>query len=206
AERQSRASGRLERFDRMADEMAEGFRPLTLAEILKKHPCVLLRGKPGCGKTTLLRHIALSFARGEHREKLNWEGPAPLPLLVPLRNFGAFLKAQGREGRYVDPQPRALLEYLEEHLRGAGVHFSVDFLRQRLDTGQCFLLLDALDEASGVLDGGGDLRTAVARQVAAFIRRYWPRGNRFALTSRPRAYREDGVIRQALPQPQVCDV
>ncbi|MCP4592716.1 MAG: hypothetical protein GY842_18430, partial [bacterium] len=41
AERQSRASGRLERFDRMADEMAEGFRPLTLAEILKKHPCVL---------------------------------------------------------------------------------------------------------------------------------------------------------------------
>jgi formylglycine-generating enzyme required for sulfatase activity len=206
-----RLSRALEKFGRQPDDVAEAMQPVTLPDILDEYSCFMLRGKPGCGKTTLLRHIALSFARGEHAEKLDWEGPAPLPLLVPLRNFGAFLRSKGREGRYVDPQPRALLEYLEEHLRGAGVSFSPNFLRQRLEDGQCFLLLDALDEVSGTLsggtmDGGGDLRAAVARQVAAFIRHYLPKGNRFALTSRPRAFEEGSAIRQALPQPKVFDV
>ena len=203
-QRQARTTRRMERFDRLPPDMEEAARPIALPEVLARYPCVLLRGKPGCGKTTLLRHIALAFARGEQREKLGWSGPAPLPLLVSLRNFGTFLKSKA--GRYGEPQPRALLEYLEEHLRGAGVRFSPDFVRRRLDDGQCFLLLDALDEASGTLDGGGDLRAAVARQVSAFIRHYQPRGNRFALTSRPRAYQDEGVMRQALPQPQVCDV
>jgi formylglycine-generating enzyme required for sulfatase activity len=203
-QRQAKLARRLERFDRPPRDMDEAAQPLTLPELLHQHRCFLLRGKPGCGKTTLLRHIALAFARGEHREKLGWNGPAPLPLLVPLRNFGAFLKS--RASRYVEPQPRALLEYLEDHLRGAGVRFSPDFLRRRLEAGQCFLLLDALDEASGTLDGGGDLRAAVARQVAAFIRHYLPKGNRFGLTSRPRAYQEESAMRQALPQPVICDV
>ena len=203
-ERQAGLARRMERFDRLPDELAQAAGPVTLPEILKKHPCFLLRGKPGCGKTTLLRHIALAFARGEQEEKLGWDGPAPLPLLVPLRNFGVFLKRKA--DRYVEPQPRALLEYLEDHLRGAGVRFSPDFVTRRLDKGQCFLLLDALDEASGELDGGGDLRAAVARQVSSFMRHYMPRGNRFALSSRPRAFRDEGAMRQALPQPQVCDV
>jgi len=197
----------LEHFERLAKEAEEAARPITLPQVLKEYPCFLLRGKPGCGKTTLLRHIALAFARGQQREKLGWEGSVPLPLLVSLRNFGAFLKSKMRDGHYVEPQPGALLAYLvEEHLRGAGVPFSPSFLPRRLKAGECFLLLDALDEASGELDGGGDLRAAVARQVAAFIRRYRPRGNRFVLTSRPRAYQDEGAMRRALPQPTVCDV
>jgi formylglycine-generating enzyme required for sulfatase activity len=180
---------------------------LTLPDVLRRYDCFLLRGKPGSGKTTLLRHIALAFVRGEQVEKLDWEGRVPLPLLIPLRNFGAFLQRRNRAGTYLGPQPRTLLEYLEEEvLRGADVRFSPRFLPERLEAGQCFLLLDALDEVSGTLDDGGDLRAAVARQVAAFIRHYRPKGNRFALTSRPRAYREDGAMRRALPQPHVCDV
>ena len=75
-----------------------------------------------------------------------------------------------------------------------------------MEQGQCFLLLDALDEVSGVLDNGGDLRAAVARQVAAFIRHYQPCGNRFALTFTPQAYQDNGALRRALPQPTLCDV
>ena len=179
---------------------------ITLPNLLQQYPCFLLRGKPGSGKTTLLRHIALTFARGEQVEKLAWTGPVPLPLLIPLRNFGAYLQRKNHEGTYLGPQPRALLEYLEEFLRGPGVRFSPEFLPRRLEQGQCFLLLDALDEVSGMLDNGGDLRAAVARQVAAFIRHYQPYGNRFALTSRPRAYQDNGPLRRALPQPTRCDV
>jgi formylglycine-generating enzyme required for sulfatase activity len=201
--RQRRAARRLERFGGMRG-LEEPPQPLTLAEVIQKYPCFLLRGKPGSGKTTLLRHIALAFARGEQAEKLGWEGPPMLPLLVPLRNFGTFLKRRAAE--YVGPQPRALLDYLEDYLRGAGVRFAPEFLRGRLDAGQCFLLLDALDEASGTLDGDADLRAEVARQVSAFIRRYARCGNRFALTSRPHAFQDDGALRQALPQPRACDV
>ncbi|MFZ5919194.1 MAG: SUMF1/EgtB/PvdO family nonheme iron enzyme [Chloroflexota bacterium] len=193
-------------FKRLEKEAEEAARPLTLPQVLKKYPCLLLRGKPGCGKTTLLRHIALAFARGQQGEKLGWQGPVPLPLLVSLRNLGAFLRSKTRDGHYIEPQPAALLAYLEDHLRGAGVPFSPGFMPQRLERGECLLLLDALDEASGELDGGGDLRTAVARQVAAFIRHYGPRGNRFVLTSRPRAYQDEGAMRRALSQPTVCDV
>ena len=195
-----------ELFAAPSEEMEEALAPVTLPKLLQEYDCLLLRGKPGCGKTTLLRHIALAFARGEHADKLNWSGPAPLPLLVPLRNFGAFLQRKNREGAYLGPQPRALLEYLEEHLRGADVDFSADFLPHRLQRGQCLLLLDALDEVSGELGNGGDLRAAVARQVSAFIQHYRPRGNRFVLTSRPRAYQDESAMRRALPQPQVCDV
>ena len=202
--RQAQLARRMERFDRMSREMEEAARPITLQEILNKYPCLMLRGKPGCGKTTLLRHIALAFARGEQKEKLDWDGPVPLPLMVPLRNFGAFLKRHASQ--YIDPQPRALLEYLEDHLRGGDVNFSPDFIRARLKNGQGFLLLDALDEASGTLDDGGDLRMAVARQVSAFIRHYAPRGNRFALSSRPHAYGDESELRRALREPKVCDV
>ncbi len=202
-ERQARLARRMERFEAQR-EVEEAARPITLPQVIHRYPCFLLRGKPGCGKTTLLRHIALAFARGEQGEKLGWEGPPLLPLLVPLRNFGAFLRR--RASRYVEPQPRALLEYLEEHLQGAGVRFAPDFLTRRLEAGQCFLLLDGLDEASGTLESGGDLREEVARQAAAFIRRYLPRGNRFGLASRPRAFQDDGTLRQLLPQPKVCDV
>jgi formylglycine-generating enzyme required for sulfatase activity len=197
---------RREVFASLSEDMEEALAPVALAEILERYDCLMLRGKPGCGKTTLLRHIALSFARGEQQEKLGWSDPVPLPLLVPLRNFGAFLQRKNREGAYLGPQPRALLEYLEEHLRGADVQFSPGFLPRRLEAGQCFLLLDALDEVSGELDSGGDLRAAVARQVSAFIRRYQRQGNPFVLTSRPRAYQDESAMRRALPQPQVCDV
>jgi len=205
-ERQAQLARRAEReiFRRMTREMEETAHPITLQEVLRKYPVFMLRGKPGCGKTTLLRHVALAFARGEQKEKLGWEGPVPLPLMVSLRNLGAFLK--NRPGVYIGPQPRALLEYLEDHLRGAGVRFSPGFLTNRLDRGQCFLLLDALDEASGTLEGGADLRAEVARQVSAFIRRYAPKGNRFALSSRPRAYEDEGELRRALREPKVCDV
>jgi formylglycine-generating enzyme required for sulfatase activity len=180
--------------------------PLTLPDVLADHDCVLLRGKPGSGKTTPLRHIALSFARQEHQTNLNWTGPVPLPLMIPLRNFGAFLQRKNRDGGYLGPQPRALLEYLQESLRWADVRFSSEFLPERLQEGQCLLLLDALDEVSGELGNGGDLRAAVARQVSAFIRHYRPKGNRFLLTSRPRAYQDESAMRRALPQPQVFDV
>ena len=204
-ERQARLARHMESYRGLPREVEEAARPITLPELVNKYRCFLLRGKPGCGKTTLLRHIALSFARGEQHEKLGWQGPAPLPLMVSLRNFGAFLKSpKGRD--ITEPGPLALLTYLGDHLRSARVGFPPGFLERRLENGECFLLLDALDEASGALDGGGDLRLAVAQQVSFFIEHYQDKGNRFALSSRPHAFQDEGDLRRMLRQPKVCDV
>ena len=55
----------------------------------------LLRGKPGTGKTTLLKRLAVAFAGGQAEEVLGWQDEWLLPILVPLRNFGKFLKRKG---------------------------------------------------------------------------------------------------------------
>ncbi|MBN1889888.1 MAG: SUMF1/EgtB/PvdO family nonheme iron enzyme, partial [Thermoflexales bacterium] len=176
----------------------------TLPSLLRKYQCLLLRGQTGCGKSTLLRYIALSFAGGKYQENLEWSGPPLLPLLISLRNFGVFLKRDA--GHWAEPQPCALLAYLKYHLEGANVHLPLHGLEQWLEKGKCCLLLDALDEVTGTLGDGSDLRIEVARQVSAFIRNYMPDGNLFILSSRPHAYRDDSLIRWALPEPRVCDI
>ncbi|MBI5303736.1 MAG: SUMF1/EgtB/PvdO family nonheme iron enzyme [Chloroflexi bacterium] len=88
-------------------------KPSTINDILPRYDCLLLKGAPGSGKTTLLRHLALAFANGDAREKLAWQGEPLLPILVPLRNFGAYLDAHRKE--FPDPAPMSLLTYIQQH-------------------------------------------------------------------------------------------
>ncbi len=174
------------------EEKAE--RALTINDVLAEYPVFLLKGEPGSGKTTLLRYITLSFARNEAKERLHWPADPLLPIFVPLRNFGRYLQNHP----YDNNAPRPLREFIEVYFRDNELEFPPRFFRDRLKQGRCLVLLDGLDE---VADRA--LRADVAQIVSAFIRYYEPRGNRFALASRPKGYDE---VAAYLPKPVVCTV
>jgi formylglycine-generating enzyme required for sulfatase activity len=175
---------------------SEREKPQTINDILPRYDYLLLKGAPGSGKTTLLRHLALAFANGDAREKLAWESAPLFPILVPLRNFGAYLDAHRKE--FPDPAPMSLLTYIQQHFGQNALALTPDFFRQRLENGKCLVLLDALDEVS---DPG--LRADVAQHVTQFVARYRKHGNRFVLSSRPKGYDE---VAEFLRQPIVCEV
>jgi hypothetical protein len=90
-------------------------RPATFAEIFNRHQCFLLKGPPGCGKTTLLHRSALVFTSGTAQTDLGWTGPVLLPIFLRLRNFGVFL-AEHRD-LFIGPEPGALTAFMENHFR-----------------------------------------------------------------------------------------
>ncbi len=155
--------------------------PISLGELLNRYPRFLLKGKPGCGKTTLLHRAALAFAEGRATGDLGWQGQPLLPIFTRLRNFGVFLAQH--KAKYPGPCPGALVDFLESQYRdGERGFLTPGFFDNRLKEGGCLVLLDGLDEVS---DNRGD----VAQHISEFIQCYgkYP-GNRFGLSSRPRGY------------------
>ncbi len=66
------------------DREAERLQPVTINEVLAGYPVFLLKGPPGYGKTTLLRHVTMCFAAKKAAERLGWQGGPLLPVMVPL--------------------------------------------------------------------------------------------------------------------------
>jgi predicted nucleotidyltransferase len=143
---------------------AEELGGVPLGECLTQHGRLLLRGEPGSGKTTALRHVARSYAKGT--QKADGYPPDPLtPLLVRLADYG---RARERDGNlspvrfvlsHIQPDTAASLERpLEEELR----------------CGKCLVLFDGLDEVGRDSGLPAALRDLIAR---------YP-DNRFVLTSR----------------------
>ncbi len=159
---------------------------VSVNEAMAEHRRLVVLGDPGSGKTTLLRHLALLYARdlaqASHlvREKLGLHESGALPVLLPLRQIGAFLQTRhpaedGTEGHAL------LLEFLHQSLKNERIELPRNFFDSYLQQGQAVVLLDGLDEVADP-----DLRRRVARLVEAFTRAYPP--CRFVVTSRVVGY------------------
>ena len=91
---------------------------MKVQETLREHTRLVVLGDPGCGKTTLLKHLALTFARdqtgaaGLVEARLQLQ-EARLPILLPLRDFAVYLQqthaAAGIDG------PKLLLDFLNSY-------------------------------------------------------------------------------------------
>ncbi len=171
----------------------------SLAEVLSGTNKLVILGDPGSGKTTVLKFLALTFARARRnrafgnskqqceedsskvrqaRKRVHEEfhfDCAPLPIFVLLNRL-----------RDVNEWPRSqsLLDRLREEwfavdsLRG----FPKDFLDRKLEAGQCIFLFDAFDEL-----GNEDKRAEIARRIGE-LSNAAPSGNRFIVTSRVVGY------------------
>jgi formylglycine-generating enzyme required for sulfatase activity len=155
---------------------------IKVEEALAERTRLVVLGDPGSGKTTLLRYLALCYARDRAegltivRDRLDLPESGHLPILLPLRNLGAYLKANyptddGTEGH------GRLLEFLREYLHGERIDIPDDFFDASLAAGEAVILFDGMDEV-----GDFDLRRRVARLIEALSSAY-PRC-RMVVTSR----------------------
>jgi energy-coupling factor transporter ATP-binding protein EcfA2 len=132
-------------------------------------------GPPGCGKTTLIHHVALTYSRRKHRR---YHVPFRIPILIELRNVADYIVEN-------NPTLAQLAERAVRELfpRDAD-RPSVDWFQRHLAAGQCAVLFDGLDEV-----GDGDKRRTVSRWLDSQINADTTHTNMFAVTSRPAGYK-----------------
>jgi len=115
-----------------------------------------------------MRYLALCYARDcaegatMVQERLGIPESGFVPILLPLRNLGAYLKAHhpaedGTEGH------ERLLAFVRAYLQGERIAVPDDFFDADLNAGRVILLFDGMDEV-----GDFDLRRRVARLIEDF--------------------------------------
>lgn len=165
---------------------------LDIAAAMRRHRRLVIIGDPGCGKTTLLSYVALTYARvllarlgnqtegGQEimKQRLRLDETNYLPILLPLRHLGAHLKnypSSETDG------PALLLNYLFEYFKNHTISLPPQFFDAALNNGKAVLLLDGMDEVADKAT-----RQRVARLIERFVGRY--PNCRFVVTSREVGY------------------
>ncbi|WP_414577007.1 NACHT domain-containing protein [Anabaena sp. CCY 9402-a] len=135
--------------------------------------CMAVIAPPGYGKTTLLKHLTLTYAKNGYGK---YKAPQFLPILLYLRDIREAITSQ---------QPPTLPELITNHLKNepafAELKPQTDWFNQQLKNGKCLVMLDGLDE---VADSSERLQVSewVNKQMATY------RQTAFIITSRPYGY------------------
>ncbi|MCL1470817.1 NACHT domain-containing protein [Argonema antarcticum] len=104
-------------------------------EAVKKFPKLMMLGKPGSGKTTFLKHLAIKCNKGEFfKDKL--------PIFVGLKNFAEDASDSG---------DFSLVNYISQCLSNCNVNVSTEQVETLLEKGKALILLDGLDEVPSPL-------------------------------------------------------
>ncbi len=152
---------------------------------------LVVTGGPGCGKTTVLLHIAWALASAIldgsdlAKERLGLDRPLPVPIFIPLASYARHLRELKRQpNASADPRDRTLSAFVTRYLIGREHDFDLppDFFVQVLRDGRAvMLLLDGLDEVSNederevvrqavedLANGRPDMRVIVTCRTAAY--------------------------------------
>lgn len=183
--------------DRLYVELtvAEGSESLTRVDLFQAGSRLIVLGDPGAGKTTMLRFLALTFARAR-RNKPSGDSTRdrridesrvreartrvreafelrffPLPVFVFLNRLRDVAEW---------PKGRSLLDALRDEWKAVDSlrDFPERFFQEKLQRGECIFLFDAYDEL-----GTKEARDAIARHIGDLANSA-PTGNRFIVTSR----------------------
>jgi Predicted NTPase (NACHT family) len=130
-------------------------------------------GPPGCGKTTLLRHVALTLA-GNRQQR--YRSRAYTPVFLFLRDHVAAITQE---------KPLAIGALAQQHFSNTSIYSSLKtpagWFEKQVEQGRCIILLDGLDEIADL-----QKRRAVAAWIDNQIRNY--PDCRFIITARPQGY------------------
>ncbi|WP_333140561.1 NACHT domain-containing NTPase [Microcoleus sp. B13-B6] len=124
-------------------------------DAVKSHSKLMVLGKPGSGKTTFLKHIAIQCDRSEFEAN-------KIPIFISLKTFAEIANLD-------------LLEYISDEFASCGVEARSQ-TESVLSQGRGLILLDGLDE---VPESDSD---AVVRQIRQFVQKYY--NNQFIITCR----------------------
>lgn len=156
----------------------------SLNSVLQADSSAVITGNPGAGKTTLMKYIALAFARNIAEQKLGLQENR-IPLLIALRDLNVFIQnlIERKQLDALGPSilPKFLYNYFAQTAPNLGL--KQEFFSEQLNSGRSIVLLDGLDE---VADAGH--RARIARLAADMMSLESWKSNRFLVTSRPRGY------------------
>ena len=163
-----------------------------VGEFLAQHPRFSLLAKPGGGKSTLLKRLAVAYADPARRPEADDQLPERdwLPLLLRCRELR-------------DRAHRPILELLEDLAKHAGMNGDEtplfrDQIDEALRSGRALLLVDGLDEIS---DEG--TRTTFAGHLRSFLAMF--PNVAMVVTSREAGYRHvAGVVASACEQARLA--
>lgn len=134
-------------------------------------------GAPGCGKTTLLQHVLLTFANNrQYRYRMR----ARVPFFVEVRKIAKSLEVE--KGPTL---PEVLRSVLEQDRQTADIakQLPKGWLEKTLRSRKCVLLWDGLDEVADP-----ELRSKVATWLDGVVNSAEWRGNISIVSARPAGY------------------
>ncbi|MBJ7900042.1 MAG: NACHT domain-containing protein [Cyanobacteria bacterium RI_101] len=150
----------LEVADLQREEPRPDLRPLPALAVLQRHPRAVVLAKPGAGKTSFLKRLALGCYAGDAAALFD-----RVPFFVSLRRFAQFPALESAT---------ALWDYVAEELTPLGA--TPEEINQTFERGQALILLDALDEVPP------SRSAAVLACLQSFADRFY--GNAMVITCR----------------------
>jgi O-6-methylguanine DNA methyltransferase len=148
-----------------------------IQDIIQQQKHVVILGEPGSGKTTILRHLALKYAKSMQAYLHSGYKGGPQLLPIPLQ-----LVDYVQSGMLVgDPLRDFLVDYFAYY--GCQTAGLAELLATAFDAGWCLVLLDGLDEI-----GTMQQQIKLVRHLNHFVGHYSPPNNHFVITSRITGY------------------
>lgn len=119
---------------------------LSIADTLHQHHSLIIIGAQGSGKTTLMRWLAVTFAK-QLQAQDNYLGSrftqSRVPIILELRRFATHLEELAQSPATFS-LAKEIIDFIDKDARFPDI--TAPFISEALHNGQCLLLLDGLDE------------------------------------------------------------